>query len=208
MMTTYKQIKKLGSGGLYYSIDDGKYFGKQRDSLELISKEYNNLLHVQDINIKGLKFPKPVHLDVEKKMMVSEYIDGKSLIEEPKEGLYLRFGQVLNQMHKSGLTHGHLQFNDVVYKDPDFYLTDLVRVNECESSSDLANLMMSVRLFGVKRWWKAKTYDKCWELFLNGYDNFDKYHLELEYNRIRNKLITQRGLRGFKFKLLHKFGLI
>lgn len=202
---SFKRIDKIGSAAFFVS-ENGEYFKKKiHDNPEILFEEYKNLkkLHGKDI-VKNLKFIEPI--EVTEKYLVTRYVDASSLLEDLRPRIYNEFGERLKKFHQKGYTHSHLQFNDVLYDGMDFYLTDLRSLNKREPIKDLVVPKVGLTSFKIKKPWRWRSYDKCFEEFLNGYgdkdincEDFIQSYNESFNKRVNNVKYSNPAVAG-KFK--------
>jgi len=189
MDSELKKIKKLGSYS-YYLSKDNKFFVKEcKGERELLEKEYLNLKKIWNkLNIEDFDSIEPIDFNAERERLISRYIDAEPIITTLQPEIYFKFGQKLNEFHKKGYSHGHLEFNDILYKNGKLYLTDLPRLNEEPALLDIVTLDLSIKIFKLKKPWLWKKYKKCLDAFFKGY----QFLLSKEYiNLFREKLMSR-----------------
>ena len=89
MKSKYKKIKKLGSSTYYISDDKKSFIKEHKGKSNLLKKEYKNLKkYWNKINIKNLQIIQPIKFLKEKNMLVTKYINAKSLIDILNSKIY------------------------------------------------------------------------------------------------------------------------
>ncbi len=134
-------------GGYYnYYISNNKNFFIKvcKGEEDLIKKEFTNLKkYWKHLGIKGFNLIEPISYSIEKSFIVTRYVDGKTLDKILLPKVYYFFGKKLREFHTKGFSHGHLEYNDVLVKNNQFYLVDLPFLNEKVPLNDLASLKIS-----------------------------------------------------------------
>jgi len=200
----FHEVKKLGSSKYFVSCDE-KYFLKRCKDKKRVEHEFRTLKKYWKFpEILNFRAIRPILYDSICGWLMSEYIEADTLIDQPEKINYQLFGIKLRLFHDLGYTHGHLQFNDVIYNNGEFILTDFEEFNKWAYKWDLALLKLSIKVFQLKRPWLWKKYAECWDMFCYGYGAE-----HIDYHHQYRELIDELEARGnIKVKIANKLRLL
>ena len=200
----FDEIKKIGSSQYWISCDK-KYFLKRCKNKEKLMHEYLKLKnHWKFPEIQNFRAIKPILYDERMGFLMTEYVDAEPMINQTNRTVYQIFGLKMREFHDIGYVHGHIQFNDVLYKGGEFILTDFEEFGSWGKRWDLALLKFSIRVFQLKRpwlWWK---YKDCWDMFCYGY-GIDDVKFHHQYQELTMELIARGNKKAI---ILDKLGLL
>jgi len=187
-------------------LKDGKVFkrckSKKKRFINELHDEFKNYSKIK--NIKGkIQFSKVIRFSSKKYELVLKYIDGTNLRKKLDENLFFEFGKALKKLHEKGITHGHLEVQDVIVKGNLFYVVDLPYLNLYPPLKDYARFKISLMLYQLKNplfWGK---YNSCMNAFHKGYSpnvKLGQKYINREVSDII-RCYNQRGIKE-KFKSL------
>ncbi|MBW2973149.1 hypothetical protein KY346_02020 [Candidatus Woesearchaeota archaeon] len=168
-----------------------------------LQKEYDNLKKIHRLKLNSnIIFPQALGFSKIKRELKMRYVHGRNLKDILDPGIYEAFGKELKKLHKTGITHGHLELQDVLYSNKKFCLVDLARLNEVGPLRDYARFKLSIHFHQMKNILNWSKYNKCSRAFTKGYcpdkETSQKY-LDSELIKIVNRYFKKKGaLRTIK----------
>ena|GEM_PF-4732843 len=164
-------------------------------------KEYENLKKISKFKLKsGIFFPRAVSFSHSKSELKTKYISGINLKDILNEKVYAQFGRALKRLHEEGVTHGHLEVQDVIYKNKKFYLVDLPNLNKFNPLKDYARFKISIALHKLKNPLNWLKYGRCSCAFTKGYKP-NKKSSQKHFKKEANSIIKRYLQKDIKNKI-------
>jgi len=220
MKQVFKFKKLLGFGGYYtyFISNNNKFFIKVcKGDRELILQEFLNLKkYWNKLGIEQFNLVEPIKYSEKEEFLITRNIEAKPLSRILNPKTYYFLGKKLKEFHNKGFSHGHLEFNDILFKNGNFFLVDIPFFNKHKSIDDVITLKLSLNMFKIKQPWLWYKYTICNKAFFRGYHIIDSTNFEQQYIKLteqRIEFLLRRNdyfskFKGYFLKLGMKLKLI